>query len=180
MLSKKNPTLDSGFENTKGKKSRVDETSFEMYAQWLTLSLEEKKDIYNINGKVLVIKGTDLEFAAISGRNRETLSRWKTHPELWERRDKYLLEYKKHTGAVIRGLIRNCIAKGNGQDVKAYMEIVEGKKYDGRMTPAKIAADMVEDAEEGTLTVNRDGSVDLTMRLRKYEDKPSAEGDDLV
>lgn len=163
---------------------------FVHYAEWMAMSLEEKQARHNA-GKApdhptFVKKGTDIEFAALFKVRGATLSEWKLDPKLWRLRDQFMLPMRQHTAPVLRGLIRNCIAKGQGQDVRVFMEIVEGMRFTGQEGAAatgRMLGRVLQAAGDDLQGVkgkeNDDGTVDLTLRLKKYEgDGQESQGGD--
>ena len=148
---------------------------FDLYAEWMSMSLEEKRERHNRPGKEHVVKGTDEEFARLHKVSSVTCSKWKNDPRLWDLRNRFLTRMRQHTAAVLRSLAKRCITHGQGADVKVYMETVEGMAFGagaGMQSTGRTLGRVMEAAGDGLEDAkakdNGDGTLDLTVRIRKY------------
>lgn len=69
---------------------------------------------------------TDQQFADEFNLHRGTLTDWKTNPELYEARDKYMIHFKKHTANILGKFAERAEKRGDSFDVLTFMKVIEG------------------------------------------------------
>lgn len=91
---------------------------FEEYGLFMALTRKDRKEVFGFE--------TDKDFAKEHGLDPTTLTRWKYEERLWTVRDKYLLNFKKHTADVIGRLAERAAKSGDAFHALTFMKLVEG------------------------------------------------------
>lgn len=103
--------------NNQRKNQRDKISEFEIYASFLALPDDKKKEIFGFI--------TDIEFAEKYKLSNQTLSRWKKDDKLWDMRDEHLKEFRKYTANVLRYLYAGMAEKKSASEAMAWFRLVE-------------------------------------------------------
>ena len=98
--------------------NRTKPDEFRQYGLFMALPGEERMEIFGFK--------TDKDFAAKFKIHPGTLSDWKYEEELWEIRDSYLIQFKKHTADIIAALAKRAKKSGEAFHSLTFLKVVEG------------------------------------------------------